>query len=160
MNNIFKIWGRKNNKKIVPEDTEMISRDAYDAMVNSYEDKIAHLRFDNNKKDAQAIIKLREDLNKTLNGVEERKDLEINRERFLKINKMFAKQIDETLQSMGVEIYRDEHYDLSRQKILKSIKTDDINKDKTIEQSLTDGYLMEGIVIFEQQIYIYRYEGE
>jgi molecular chaperone GrpE len=68
--------------------------------------------------------------------------------------------LENVLEKNGIEPFScdGDHLDSSKQKIIKTIPTDDPNMDKIICERVKKGYIMEAKVIRQEQVTCYKYE--
>lgn len=84
-------------------------------------------------------------------------------ENYAKLRKRFAavrEDIEDLLEEMDVSKYETDDLvpDTKRQKIIKTVRTDDASKNNTIESKLSDGYIYRNKIIKYEKVAVYRAE--
>jgi molecular chaperone GrpE len=80
--------------------------------------------------------------------------------KFIKVINESIMDLEDILYKQGVETYETEgtSFDATRQKIIKTIKTDRLENDKQVAERLGKGYEWEDRIIRKEQVSVYVYE--
>jgi len=87
---------------------------------------------------------------------------EIDTAKLLKQFGNISENLEELLDKNGIESFRVEGnaIDFSKQKVIKTVPTDDPEKDKTVYERIKKGFIMEGKIIRQEHISCYKFENK
>ncbi len=148
--------------------SEFESKLKYDAHKNAIIDKLhqdlQEYKSDFLKKYIQTIImdiiQIIDNLRKLAGHYEEQGMVDVDPGKLLDILKGIPSDLEDLFFRQGVKPYTcgGNEFDPSRQRILKTLTTDDKEKDKTVAESLRPGYEWEGQVIRPEMVAAYVYK--
>lgn len=100
--------------------------------------------------------------NKTAEALEEKDISELSQEKILGIVRGLSEDLEDMLYRQGVEDFTCElpEFDPKKQKIVKTVETDDKDKDRTVARSIKKGYVLEGRVIRHELVEVYVYNSK
>ena len=100
--------------------------------------------------------------NKTVEALEEKDVSELSQEKILGIVRGLSEDLEDMLYRQGVEDFTCElpEFDPKKQKIVKTVETDDKDKDRTVARSIKKGYILEGRVIRHELVEVYVYNSK
>ncbi|URZ05085.1 nucleotide exchange factor GrpE [Clostridium felsineum] len=99
--------------------------------------------------------------NKTCEALKEKDAAEFTKEKVLKVVSGLSEDLEDMLYRQGVEDFTFDfsEFDPKRQKIVKTVETEDKDKDRTVARSIKKGYLWEGKVIRHELVEVYVYNS-
>lgn len=99
--------------------------------------------------------------NKTVQALKEKDISEIDPQKLIGIIEGQSEDLEDILYRQGVEefTYVMPEFDPKKQKIIKTIETDDKEKDRTIVRSVKKGYMFENRVIRHELVEVFVYSG-
>ncbi|MCR3761427.1 nucleotide exchange factor GrpE [Clostridium felsineum] len=99
--------------------------------------------------------------NKTCEALKEKDAAEFTKEKVLKVVSGLSEDLEDMLYRQGVEDFTFDfpEFDPKRQKIVKTVETEDKDKDRTVARSIKKGYLLEGKVIRHELVEVYVYNS-
>lgn len=99
--------------------------------------------------------------NKTVQALKEKDASEIDHNKLMGIIEGQSEDLEDILYRQGVEefTYVTPEFDPKKQKIIKTVETDDKENDRTISRSLKKGYMFENRVIRYELVEVYVYSG-
>ncbi|URZ02145.1 nucleotide exchange factor GrpE [Clostridium felsineum] len=99
--------------------------------------------------------------NKTCEALKEKDAAEFTKEKVLKVVSGLSEDLEDMLYRQGVEEFTFDfpEFDPKRQKIVKTVETEDKDKDRTVARSIKKGYLLEGKVIRHELVEVYVYNS-
>jgi len=104
------------------------------------------------------LIRLYDDLEKMVEGTVMQTELRTGRT--LEDLQLLQSQVEEILQRYGAESFcLDGHFQSSKQKVLKTVETDNIDLDNHIAKSLRKGFFYEDKILRYEQVVVYKYTG-
>jgi len=104
------------------------------------------------------LIRLYDDLEKMVEGTVMQTELRTGRT--LEDLQLLQSQVEEILQRYGAESFcLDGHFQSSKQKVLKTVETDNIDLDNHIAKSLSKGFFYEDKILRYEQVVVYKYTG-
>jgi molecular chaperone GrpE (heat shock protein) len=98
---------------------------------------------------------------KLVKGYESKDASEIGVKKLLRQLGDIVEDLENSLYKNGIEAYEAEigtPVDFSKQKIIKTVPTEDLKKDKTVCESLKKGFILDEKIIRQEQISCYKYE--
>lgn len=100
--------------------------------------------------------------NKTVQALKQKSLAEIEPEKLMGIIEAQSEDLEDILYRQGVEefTYVMPEFDPKKQKIVKTVETDEKDKDRTIVKSLKKGYMFEGRVIRHELVEVYVYKEQ
>jgi molecular chaperone GrpE (heat shock protein) len=150
--------------------SEFESKLKYDAHKNAIIDKLhqdlQEYKGDFLKKYVQSIImdivQIIDNIRKLVAHYEEQGTDEADPRKLLDIIKGIPSDLEDLFFRQGVKPYvcGGNEFDPSRQRVLKTLTTDDKQKDKTVAESLRPGYEWEGQVIRPEMVTAYVYKEQ
>lgn len=99
--------------------------------------------------------------NKTVQALKEKDAAEIDPQKLMGIIEGQSEDLEDILYRQGVEdfTYVTPEFDPKKQKIIKTVETEDKEKDRTISRSVKKGYMFENRVIRHELVEVYVYSG-
>ncbi|MFL0249098.1 nucleotide exchange factor GrpE [Clostridium neuense] len=100
--------------------------------------------------------------NKTVQALKQKNLAEIEPEKLIGIIEGQSEDLEDILYRQGVEefTYVMPEFDPKKQKIVKTVETDEKDKDRTIAKSLRKGYMFEDRVIRHELVEVYVYKEQ
>ncbi|AAK78451.1 molecular chaperone GrpE [Clostridium acetobutylicum] len=99
--------------------------------------------------------------NKTCEALKDKDGTEFTKEKVLQIVGGLSEDLEDMLYRQGVEdfTFSFPEFDPKKQKVVKTVETDDKNKDRTVSKSIKKGYIWDGKVIRHELVEVYVYNS-
>jgi len=108
------------------------------------------------------VILIIDDIKKLINVYRSKDSSRLDPSKLLDLMETFPPDLEEILYRQMVEPFRCDKgtFDPSRQKVARTSETDDESKDKTVAQSIRDGYEWEGKVLRPELVEVYIFKAD
>ena len=110
------------------------------------------------------VIHTIDDVKKLINHYQEQSTTEIDPQKLLQLMESIPDDLEHLLYRQGVETFNcsETMFNPNRQRAIKTLPTSELDKDKTIVQSLRNGYEWEGKVLRREmvEVYVLKFDKE
>jgi molecular chaperone GrpE (heat shock protein) len=153
----LKDYSSKINTLMDALDPLVVTREAFNTIILNIDDKFKDMRIKFLQQVMVSLASMREEYIRLLNNMEA--DENIEKKKMIESLRTFESiNMTDMLLEGGVQIFDLDDYTTGHHKIMSTVLTDDSKLDRKVCKKMSDGYSLDGRVILQQKVSVYKYQ--
>lgn len=152
------IYNSKLSELIAALNPLVVTKDMLNTVISNIDEKYKDIRIKFLQQTMVSVANMREEYIQLLNNMEANIET-IKKEDMIKSLRSFESvNMTDILSEGGVNIFNLDEYAAGQHKIISVVPTENAELDKKICKKLSDGYSLDGKVIFQQKIILFKHQ--